>query len=90
MLRTGRSDSIADQIAAVQIENWGQVELFSEQAELRHIRNPLLVRPVRMEVPIQQVWCDFADFALVRTIFLHSDTTNQAQLLHEPLDRLVI
>ena len=81
---------IADQIAAVQIENWGQVELFSEQAELRHICNPFLVRPVRMEVPIQQVWSDFADFALVRTILFRSDTANQAQFLHKPLDRLVI
>ena len=52
--------------------------------------NPLLVRPVRMEVPIQQVWSDFADFALVRTILFRSDTANQAQFLHKPLDRLVI
>ena len=44
---------ITDQIAAVQIENRGQIELFSEQAELRHIRDPFLIRPVRMEVPIQ-------------------------------------
>ncbi|MDD7645958.1 MAG: hypothetical protein PUJ35_01775, partial [Ruminococcus bromii] len=41
-------------------------------------------------VPVQQIWRNLADFALVRTILLHSDTANQAQLLHEPLDSLVI
>ena len=83
-------DSIADQIAAVQIENRGQIELFSEQTELRHIRDPLLVRLFGMEIPIQQIWCDFAYFSLVRTILLHPDTANQAQLLHKPLDSLVV
>lgn len=43
-----------------------------------------------MEVPVQQIWRDLADFALVRTIFLHSDTANQSQLLHKPLDSLMI
>ena len=80
---------IADQITAVQIENRGQVELFSEQTELRHIRDPVLIRFFSMEVPIQQIWCDFAHFALIRALFLRSDTANQAQLLHKPLNRLV-
>ena len=43
-----------------------------------------------MEIPIQQVWRNFAHFTLVRAVFLHPDTANQAQLLHEPLDGLVI
>ena len=43
-----------------------------------------------MEIPIQQVWRNFAHFTLVRAVFLHPDTANQAQLLHEPLDSLVI
>ena len=43
---------IADQIAAVQIENRGQIELFSEQAKLRHIRDPFLIRLFGMEIPI--------------------------------------
>ena len=45
-------DGIADQIAAVQIENRGQIELFSKQAELRHIRDPFLIRLFGMEIPI--------------------------------------
>ena len=40
------------QIAAVQIENRGQIELFSEQAKLRHIGDPLLVRLFGAEVPV--------------------------------------
>ena len=43
-----------------------------------------------MEIPIQQIWCDLADFTLVRPIFLHSDTANQPQLLHQSLDGLVV
>ena len=43
-----------------------------------------------MEIPIQQVWRNFAHFTLVRAVFLHPDTANQAQLLHKPLDSLVI
>ena len=43
-----------------------------------------------MEIPIQQVWCNSAHFTLVRAVFLHSDTANQTQLLHKPLDSLVI
>ena len=43
-----------------------------------------------MEVPVQQIWCDLADFTLVRTIFLHSDAANQSKLLHEPLDCLMV
>ena len=43
---------IADQIVAVQIENRGQIELFSEQAKLRHIRDPFLIRLFGMEIPI--------------------------------------
>ena len=43
---------IADQIVAVQIENRGQIELFSEQAKLRHIRDPFLIRLFGMKIPI--------------------------------------
>ena len=43
---------ITDQIAAVHIENRGQLELFSKQAELRHIRDPFLIRLFGMEIPI--------------------------------------
>ena len=49
---------IADQIAAVQIENWGQIQLLPKQTELCHIGDPLLVWLVRMKISIQQIWCD--------------------------------
>ena len=67
---------IADQIAAVQIENWGQIQLLPKQTELCHIGDPLLVWLVRMKISIQQIWCDFAHFSLVGAIFFHPDTTN--------------
>ena len=67
---------IADQIAAVQIENWGQIQLLPKQTELCHIGAPLLVWLVRMKISIQQIWCDFAHFSLVGAIFFHPDTTN--------------
>ena len=71
-------------------EDGREIELFSEQTELRHIGDPFLVRLFGMEIPIQQIWYDFAYFSLVRTILLHPDTANQAQLLHKPLDSLVV
>ena len=74
----------------MQIENWGQIQFLAKQAELRHIRDPFLIRLVRMEIPIQQIRCIFAHFSLVGAVFLHPDTANQAQLLHQPLDGLVV
>ena len=71
-------------------EDGREIELFSEQTELRHIGDPFLVRLFGMEILIQQIWCDFAHFTLVRTILLHPDTANQAQLLHKSLDSLMV
>ena len=48
-------DSIADQIAAVLIENRGQIQFLPKPAELGHIRNPFLIRLVGMEILIQQI-----------------------------------
>ena len=39
-----------------------------------------------MEIPIQQILRDFACFAIVRTVFLHSGTADQPRLLHRTLD----
>ena len=83
-------DGIADQIAAAQIKDGREIELLSKQTELCHIRDPFLIRLVRVEIPIQQIGHDFAHFSLVGAIFLHPDTANQAQLLHKPLDSLVV
>ena len=69
-------DGIADQIAAAQIKDGREIELLPKQAELCHIGDPFLVRPVRMEIPFQQVWCDFPHFSLVGMVFLHPDTAN--------------
>mgnify|MGYP006969151185 CR=1 FL=1 len=44
MLSTGAIRyGIADQIAAVQIENWRQIQFLAKQTELCHIGDPLLV-----------------------------------------------
>ena len=45
-------DGIADQIAAAQIKDGREIELLSEQAKLRHIGDPLLVRLFGMKIPI--------------------------------------
>ena len=45
-------DGIADQIAAAQIKDGREIELLSEQAKLRHIGDPLLVRLFGSEVPV--------------------------------------
>ena len=83
-------DGIADQITVVQIQNWREIQLLTKQTELCHIGDPLLVWLFGIEVPVQQIWRNFAHFSLVRTIFLDSDTANQAQFLHKPLDSLVV
>ena len=81
---------VTDQIAAAQIKDGREIELLSKQTELGHIGDPLLVRLFGAEVPVQQIWRNFAHFSLIRAILLHPDTANQAQLLHQPLDSLVV
>ena len=83
-------DRVADQITAVQIEDWREVQFLYEQTEFCYISNPLLVRLFGMKVSVQQIWSNLADFTPVGTIFFHSDMANQTQLLHEPLDCLVV
>ena len=82
--------SIGHNVTAAQIHDRGQVQLLTKQPELRHIRCPLLVRLLCLEVPIQQIFSNFAHFTLVRTVFLHPNTANKAQFLHQPLYCLVI
>ena len=77
-------------IAAAQIHNRGQIQLLSEQAELCDVRCPLLVRLLSMEVTIQQIVCYLAHFTLVRTVFLHPDTADKTQFLHQSLHSLVV
>ena len=83
-------DRVADQITAVQVEDWREIQFLSEQTEFCYIGNPLLVRLFGMKVSVQQIWSNLADFTPVGTIFFHSDMANQAQLLYEPLDCLVV
>ena len=83
-------DRVADQITAVQVEDWREIQFLSEQTEFCYISNPLLVRLFGMKVSVQQIWSNLADFTPVGTIFFHSDMANQAQLLREPLDCLVV
>ena len=83
-------DGIADQITVVQIQNGREIHLLSKQTELSYIGHPFLVWLFRIEVPVQQIRGNFPHFALVRMIFLDSDTANQPQLLHKPLDCLVV
>src|SRR5699024_11317681 len=51
---------------------------------------PLLVWLFGIEVSVQQIWRNPANFSFVRAIFLDSDTANQAQFFHQPLDSLVV
>ena len=82
--------SLGHNIAAAQIHDRGQVQLLTKQPELRHIRRPLLVWLLGMEVAIQQIFCHLAHFALVRAVFLHANTANKPQFLHQSLYCLVI
>ena len=61
-----------------------------KQAEFRHVSDPFLVWLFSMEVPIQQIGRNFSHLTLVGAIFLHPDTANQPQLLHESLYSLVV
>ena len=47
-------------------------------------------RPVCVKVADNEIWCDLADFSLVRAIFLDPDETLELRLFHEPLDGLVV
>ena len=59
-------DGIADQIPVVQIKGRRKIEFLTKQADRRYICDPLLVRLFGMEVPVQQIWLNFANFAFVR------------------------
>ena len=83
-------DGIADQITVVQIQNGREIHLLAKQTELGYIGHPFLVWFFRIEVSVQQIRSDFSHFSFVRTIFLDSDTANQPQRLHKPLDCLVV
>ena len=83
-------DGITDQVAVVQIQNGREIHLLSKQTELGYVGHPFLVWLFRIEVPVQQIRSNFSHFTLVRTIFLDPDTANQSQLLHKPLDCLVV
>src|SRR5699024_44778 len=80
----------AHQIPIVQIQDWRKIEFLTKQAELCHIGDPLLIWFFRMEVSVQQIGRNLAHFSFVRAIFLDSDTTNQAQFFHHPLNSLVV
>ena len=82
--------SVRHNIAAVQVHDRRQVQLLAKQPELRDIRCPFLVRLLCVEIPIQKILCHLAYFAFVRAVFLHPNTANKAQFLHQPLNRLVI
>ena len=58
--------------------------------KLCNICYPFLVWFFRIKIPLQQIWRDFSHFSLIRTVFFDSDTTNQTQQLHQPLNRLMI
>ena len=66
------------------------MQLLSKQTELGYVGHPFLVWLFRMEVPVQQIRRNLAYFSFVRAIFPDSDTADQSQLLHKPLDRLVV
>ena len=83
-------DRIAHQIAVVQIQDGREIQFLAEQAEFRHICDPLLAWLFGKEVTVQQVRRDLSDLAFVGAILLHPDTTNQTQLFHKSLDSLVV
>ena len=91
MPNTDRSEIvIADQISVVQIQNGREIYLLSKQTEFGHVSYPFLVWLFRIEVTVQLVRSDFPHFTRVRTILLDSDTASQSQILHKPLNCLVI
>ena len=64
--------------ARIEQENgrWLLKKSLAKQTELCHIGDPLLVRLFGAEVPVQQIWRNFAHFSLIRAILLHPDTAN--------------
>ena len=58
------ADGVADDVPTVKVEYRGQIELLSEQRELGNIRNPFLIRHLRLKFALQQIGGNLADFAL--------------------------
>ncbi len=59
---------VADNFAIEQIKNWRQVEFLVVHFELGNICDPFPIRLVCLEMPFQQVWSYFSNFAFVRTV----------------------
>lgn len=83
-------DCVADNVAAIQIENGRKIDFLPKQAELRHVRNPLLVGLWGFKAAFQQVGCGFTHLTLVRFVFLHAYAADDAVQTHQPLDSLVV
>ena len=74
----------------MQIQNWRKIKFLTKERKLCNIGNPLLIRCGGTEITLQQIWRNSADFALVRSVFLHANATDQSKFLHKVLNSLVI
>ena len=81
---------VADNITAVKIKDGREVQLLPKQVELCDVGHPLLVGLVRLKVALQKIWRSLTHFAFVGTILFNPDHTDEPELLHEPLHRLVV
>ena len=83
-------DCVADYFAVVHVEYWRQVALVRSDVYLRHVRRPLPVGRLRVEVPLEPVRRSLADLSLVGAVLAALAHVLQALFLHEPVYCLVV
>jgi hypothetical protein len=78
-----RAGSVRNDAVVVQIANHGKVQYTLSRFDVRNIRNPLLVRPIRMEIPIQKIWVTMQTFSVI-AVFSASHLRQKIIFLHDP------
>ena len=83
-------NGIADNISAVQVKDWGEIELLPKETKFGNVSHPLLVWLVSLKISVQSVGSNFPNLPLVGMVLLHPHRADKAELLHQPLHTLVV
>ena len=81
---------IAHDLAVVQIQDGGEIELLSVHFEFGDIRGPFRIRLYRLETAIQSVGSYSSDLASVGTIPFGPQHTTKVLFAHELHDQFVV
>jgi len=77
-------------VAHPHVNDRGQIRFAERAVELGDVRRPFLVRPIRREVPVDEVARDMADLTDVGMVLLLPSGRSQAEFGHQSEDFLMV